>query len=536
MYITRLCVYGFKRLNAFDLILNDKVTVLVGDNDTGKSSVLEAIHLVLTKQYEGRVIEHSLDPYLFNLRMVTDYFQAIRNGGNATPPRILIEAYLCDSTNSPSLATLKGRNNSRNEDCPGIKLSIDLDPEYIDLLKEYARDTSNPVVLPVEFYRCHWRSFADNSIASRSLALKAKTIDTSLPRMVRGPNRYVSQLVDDVLTDNQRRELSLAYKKLRHDFSQEKGVKAINDHLEKQGKFATDKMLTVQVDMSSRSTWDSAVAAHLDDLPFDCAGKGEQCQIQMRLAIADSKHSRVLLIEEPENHLSHSNLNKLMNAISRDCADRQVILTTHSTFVLNKLGLDNLRLISREGKTMALLGLTQDTQDYFKKLPGYDTLRLILSERCILVEGPSDELIVQRAYKNAHDRLPLEDGVDVISVGSLAFKRFLEIAAILQVKVDVLTDNDGDVTALKEKYSDYLQSNTPTISVSFDDDEECKTLEPQLLKANSLDLLNQILNTTYSNDDALLSYMDRNKTDCALRFFETDLTWSTPGYIANVVR
>ena len=164
----------------------------------------------------------------------------------------------------------------------------------------------------------------------------------------------------------------------------------------------------------------------------------------------------MLLIEEPENHLSHSNLNMLLDDIKEDCADRQVIITTHSGFVLNKLGIDNLRLISHGGKAATLMVLTPDTKDYFMKLPGYDTLRLILSKRSILVEGPSDELIVQRAYKDKHKKLPLEDGVDVISVGSLAFKRFLEIAALLNLNVRVVTDNDGDVTALKVKYSAYL--------------------------------------------------------------------------------
>jgi len=180
--------------------------------------------------------------------------------------------------------------------------------------------------------------------------------------------------------------------------------------------------------------------------------------------------------------------------------------------------------------------LTPETQDYFMKLPGYDTLRLILSRRCILVEGPSDDLIVQRAYKVLHNKLPLEDGIDVISVGSLAFKRFLEIGALLGLTVDVLTDNDGDVAALKTKYGAYFGTNTPTIKVSYDQDETCKTLEPQLLKANSLELLNKILKTKHKSDDALLAYMDRNKTDCALKLFETDTPWSTPEYIANVIR
>lgn len=535
MYITHVHIDGFKRLMHFDLTLNKKFNVIVGDNETGKTSVLEAINLVLTRQYDKRAIDYTIDPYLFNVASVAEYFAELRAGRNAIPPQILIEAYFNDDGDDPTLARLKGRNNTKNEDCPGLKLSIELDSNHVEELKEYARDQSNPAVLPVEFYKCHWRSFADNVIVNRNLPFRTKTIDTSLPRTYRGSNKYVAQLVDDVLTEGQRHELALAYRKLRHGFAQEPGVKTINKRLEEQGNSATNKKLTVQVDMSSRSQWESEITAHLDDLPFDCAGKGEQCRIQMRLAIADSDKSQVLLIEEPENHLSHSNLNMLLDDISLDCGGRQVIVTTHSAFVLNKLGIDNLRLIARNGHTTALTNMTPDTKDYFAKLPGYDTLRLVLSRRCILVEGPSDELIVQRAYKDKHNKLPLEDGVDVVSVGSLAFKRFLEIAVCLRLDVRVVTDNDGDVAALRSKYSQYMNATDPTIKICYDVDDTCPTLEPQLLKANSLARLNAVLETSYADNRSLLKFMEQNKTDCALKLFETQQQWDAPEYIKNAI-
>ncbi len=536
MHITRVHIEGFRRFDSFDLELNPTFNILVGDNETGKSSILEALSIVLSRQYNGRTLDYSLDPYLFNATMVAHYFKKLRSDGNASPPKILIEAYLNDDSHDPALARLKGRNNTKNEDCPGLKLAIEVDSDHVEALKEYARDDSNPAVLPVEFYRTTWRSFADNGITIRNLPFRAKTIDTSLPRAYRGPNRYVAQLVDDVLTEPQRRELSLAYKKLRHRFAQESGVKTINEHLEKQGRSATNKKLTVQVDMSSRSTWDSTITAHLNDLPFDCAGKGEQCHVQMRLAIADAEKSRVLLIEEPENHLSHSNLNMLMDDIRRNCADRQIIVATHSAFVLNKLGVNNLRFISHQGQTMTLAEMTSDTKDYFMKLPGHDTLRMILSQRCILVEGPSDELIVQRACKDKDGKLPLEYGVDVISVGSLAFKRFLEIAKLLKLDVRVVTDNDGDVAALKSKYKSYMNDKNSTIKMCYSDNNECPTLETQLLKANSPTVLNAIFGTKHEDDDALLKFMRNNKTDCALKMFETAQTWRTPDYIANAIK
>jgi predicted ATPase len=535
MYISRLYIEGFKRLARFDLALNERLTVIVGDNETGKSSVLEALALVLSRQYDGRTIDHALDPYLFNAAIVRGYFEQLRSGKTTTPPHIIIEAYFNDDGDDAALARLKGTNNTNSEDCPGLSLGIDVDSDYVEALKEYARDPSSPAVLPVEFYSVTWRAFSGEAVTLRNLPFRPAVIDTNLPRAYRGPNKYVVQVVNDVLTEEQRRELSLAYKKLRHEFTQQPGVTAINQHLATQGNPATKKNLTVQMDMSSRSAWDSAITAHLNDLPFDCAGKGEQCRIQMRLAIAGAGKARVLLIEEPENHLSHSHLNMLMDDIRHDCADRQVVVTTHSGFVLNKLGIDTLKLISRSGQATMLTGMTPDTNDYFMKLPGYDTLRLILSHRCILVEGPSDELIVQRAYKNKHGRLPLEDGVDVISVGALAFKRFLEIAALLKLDVRVVTDNDGDVAALKSKYEGYMSGEHSTIRMCYDDDERYPTLEPQLLKSNTVTALNAILGTTHADEEALLKCMARNKTDCALKMFETDETWTAPGYIANAV-
>jgi putative ATP-dependent endonuclease of the OLD family len=226
----------------------------------------------------------------------------------------------------------------------------------------------------------------------------------------------------------------------------------------------------------------------------------------------------------------------LMDDIGRDCDDQQVIVTTHSAFVLNKLGIDNLRLMSHQGQTALLNKLPQDTKSYFMKLPGYDTLRLILARKCILVEGPSDELIVQRAYKDEHDKLPLEDGVDVISVRSLAFKRFLGIAALLKLVVSVVTDNDGNIAALISKYSDYVNGQHPKIKICYDDDKECPTLEPQLLKANSRDALNTIFDKAFAGDDELLEYMDKNKTECALKMFESNQNWDTPEYIKDAIQ
>jgi hypothetical protein len=242
----------------------------------------------------------------------------------------------------------------------------------------------------------------------------------------------------------------------------------------------------------------------------------------------------MILCEEPENHQSPGSLNILVRKIAERCEGKQVLVTTHSSFVLNKLGLDSLVLLT-PASGVRLTELPEDTLEYFKKLSGYDTLRVVLAKRVILVEGPSDELLVQRAYRDEHDgRLPLEDGVDVINVRGLSFKRFLDIAKPLGTRVDVVTDNDGvDPTDVLTKYADYADAEHITIHVGSY--EGGKTLEPQLLHANGRQTLNDLLDREDPDDDALSKWMESNKTDCALKLFETSKSVKMPKYIRDAV-
>jgi predicted ATP-dependent endonuclease of OLD family len=171
------------------------------------------------------------------------------------------------------------------------------------------------------------------------------------------------------------------------------------------------------------------------------------------------------------------------------------------------------------------------------KLPGHQTLRLVLCKKAILVEGPSDELIIQKAYFAKHAKTPLQDGIDVIAVGGLSFKRFLDIATILDTHVNVVTDNDGDWEKnVTEKYRDYATNSK--IRICFDKNDSLVTLESQFVHANRDDLssLAQVLKSTISNEDELRQFMKSNKTECALRIFSATHTGlKFPQYIEDAI-
>lgn len=228
MHIARVVIQNYRRLEAFQVELNPKLNIVVGDNESGKSTFLEAVNLALTFQVNGRPIHTEIHPHLFNANAVAQYLQALRDGVPCKPPAILIEVYFAKD---PALARLKGTNNSQGEDVPGVRVLI----EYSELFNtEYAEYIAKPELIrtiPVEYYRAHWFSFADEEITRRSILLRSSFIDASTIRNDFSANRYVVDMIKSMLESKEQVDLALSYRLMKDRFLNEETVKAINDKL-----------------------------------------------------------------------------------------------------------------------------------------------------------------------------------------------------------------------------------------------------------------------------------------------------------------
>lgn len=526
--IQSLHVRNFKILDKFDLNLNPDLNILVGDNGTGKSTIIEAVELVLTRKLGGRSIDYELSPYLFNKVCADTFLADINAGKKSAPPLISIEVFLKPTA---ELASLKGKNNSKKEDAVGIRLEIAFDPAYKAEYEKMLEDKANKRVIPTEYYHVSWLGFSGNAITTRSLALEVFSIDATTVRLQSGTDQYVQSVISSTLDPKERVALAVAYRRLRETFSEEPAIKAINAKI-KTGTLSS-KPLTIGFDIGQKAQWENNLVPHLDSLPFQLSGKGEQTALKILLALErKATDSDVVLIEEPENHQSFSTMHQLISNVSDKCKHKQIIITTHSAYVLNKLGIEKVQFLHSNHVT-SLDKLPPDTRDYFQKLSGYDTLRLMLAKRAILVEGPSDELVVQRAFLDKHGVLPIERGVDVINVRGLSFARFLDIAAQLKKPVDVVTDNDGNYQAnVVDRYSKYVSATT---RIHADPDDMFPTLEPQLVKHAGRAALNELFAANHADDVALIVAMKADKTESALRIFQAKQTIKFPTYILDAV-
>lgn len=530
--IRKIAIRNYRLFRSFDMEFSAGVNTLVGGNDSGKSTLIEAINLALTGRIQGRALTQGLSPYLLNMDATREYIERLRSRSMPppVPPRMIVDLFLEESD---ATAMLRGTNNLHSEDACGIRIQAKLSQDFQEEYDAFVSAPDSVRLVPTEYYRVDWLGFSGSSITARSVPAVASVIDPTTLQWQAGLDHHMQQILRTTLDPKERVELSRQYRSVREEFSEKKAVKAINDRLKSTNATITDRTLSLAIDISQRSTWEGSLAAHLDDLPFPLIGKGEQNALKTLLALgrrADGAH--IVLIEEPEAHLSFAGLRSLIARIEQQCKGKQVILATHSTFVLNKLGLETLALLGVQ-KATRISDLPTDTVDYFKKLAGFDTLRLVLARGAILVEGPSDELVVQRAYRDVHGKLPIEDGIDVISVG-LSHKRFLDLAVRLKRRVWVVTDNDGKtLQQVRDRFAEYLTESC--VSLHTGSDPSCNTLEPQLVAVNELNILNRVLGTSYETATEVQSAMLSDKTWAALAIFESDTSIVMPEYIRDAV-
>jgi len=122
MKIKKIIIQNFKCFINLELELNSGLNILVGNNEAGKSTIIEAIHLALSGLFNGKYIKYELTQYLFNNKSVNKYIE-----NPSELPSILIEIYFEDGT----YPLFEGNANSEKKDKEsGVSFKIAFDENY----------------------------------------------------------------------------------------------------------------------------------------------------------------------------------------------------------------------------------------------------------------------------------------------------------------------------------------------------------------------------------------------------------------------
>lgn len=516
--------------------MNPHINIFVGENDSGKTTLLEAISIVLSGKLNGLSINNKMSLDWFNDATRKAYQKAVSDGQTPELPSIVIEAFLVDEQSLPAeIKGYRGSNNSLLEDAIGIKVIIGFNSQYASTYTQLLA-AKKITDIPIELYKVEYRSFANPEYYLNTTGKQVASIDTTRKDYGSVLSRFVSSSLNSYLTEEQMTNLRLAYRSNRNSFIQDSAVTELNTKLQEDYKYR-NRTVTINLRDGDVDGWKSEMEVSLDGIPLENMGFGTQNMFKAEMLVQQNSDIEILIIEESENNLSYTNMSLLISRLAQD-TNRQLFVSTHSSFVANKLGLNSIQLI-RSGNVTSFAALDKDTYDYFVKLPGYNTLRAVLANGVILVEGPADELIIQRAYLDNYGNLPIEDGIDVIAVSGVGFQRYCKLAQLINKHIIVVTDNDRNRQAVIDRYEEY--GDIVTLCV-----EECNdlhTLEPSILHANkdSFDEFRSIVYRGHDIDsktyDELEQFMktDRNKTTWSFRVFESEKKIKYPKYILKAI-
>ena len=176
----------------------------------------------------------------------------------------------------------------------------------------------------------------------------------------------------------------------------------------------------------------------------------------------------------------------------------------------------------------------------------------------ILVEEPSDELVLKKIYLRKHGHLPEQDGIDIIVVRGVGFGTFIAIGKDIGTRINVLRDNDGayeeNVVKARIDYADH-----PNVKLISSENNLEFSLEPAMIYANATDtatlnaFAKEILSAqTYSAYEKVASLEERRnflidwfrsadgngkgrrKVDSAIRLFDGNLNFRYPAFLDEV--
>ena len=514
--IKKIKLINFKRFRNYIIEPNDRINILVGDNETGKSSVLEAIDLVACGNVR-RVEAIGLDR-LINVNAVKEFLdENIRTFDNL--PKLQIELYLELAQPDPFM---NGKNNTDKEKRDGIRLVCAPNPDYRTEISEAISE--HPDYFPYDYYSVRFSTFADEGYTAYKKKLRSAMIDSSHMNSEYATNDFVRRMYMQYTEDNKKERAShkSAYRLLRDQFCSN-SLSVLNSRV------PADKNYAFGLKSGSSMNLESDLMIYEDKVGIDSKGTGRQVFVKTDFALERSGDNvDVILIEEPENHLSPVNLRKLVQRVAAT-QNGQLFITTHNSLISTRLELQNIQIMhaNGEGNPISLKNLQNETAKYFMKTPPASIVEYALANRILLVEGPSEYMLLERFYQTITEHTPEDENVHIIDVRGLSFLRYLEIAKLTESKVAVITDNDKDYQKhCVDKYVNYAED--ANIQVFYDNDNDKYTFEVVLYGQNKA-LCDSICGTNAQN------FMLNNKTEAAYMLLSQKQPIVVPDYIKRAI-
>lgn len=510
MYIKKLKAKNLKKYKTLEVNFNDNINLLIGENESGKSTILQAIDLLLSGS-RNRVESIGLE-YLFNKDVIKEFFKTKKY---EDLPTLEVEIFLDKVDDN----TYWGKNNSLNSNLFGISLickpNNDLGKEIKEILEQKEEN------FPFEFYSINFYKFGGNPYLGFTRKFKHILLDHSNINNDYATNHYIKTLYSSSVTTINKQIQSNEYRKLKKQFK--------DSTLHEINKSIPENKYEFSLKSHSKSSLENDLTIIENDIDIIHRGKGRQCFIKTEYALSKNENELdFILLEEPENHLSHLNMHLLIERINLS-KNKQIFIATHNNLICSRLDLRNAIFVNNSDVNVNLAKLKDDTSKFFIKAPNKNLLEFILSKKVILVEGDAEYILLEKFFESIYSQKPYLHDIHIISVGGTSFKRYLEISILLNIKTAVIRDNDKNYQKnCIENYTKYISNYS---KIFFENDDLLHTFEVSLYSNNKA-LCDSTFATKLRNR-TVQEYMLSEKTEAAYSLLASKNKIVVPQYIKN---
>ena len=469
MWLREIQIHNFRKIHALTVSFPRGLTVLVGENNSGKTTIIDALRLMLFS---------SRDPN--SLRLTEDDFRAETEH---EPIEICCR-----------FAGLEDEDEVHFQECL-VDIGDGKFEMQVNARVEF-NETTN---------RCNVKMWGGETEGGSLPWNHYDQLATIYLQPLRDPERglrpgqqsQVSRLVDSLTKENQRADFEAIVKDANEKIRVLTPVKDAKGDINTQmaaiaGSELAQKTELIFADPTFRRII-AGLQPEIEGLPFALNGLGYNNLIFTSATLGTLRRSpqfsfRSILVEEPEAHL-HPQLQRLLLTHFADVAgthggnEVQVFVSSHSPILASQAPIDSVVSIHEvDGKVSAVSVCSITIEDKIKKkLQRYlDATRgeLFFARRIMMVEGIAEALLLPVLAEIAGGNLK-ESSVTVLNADGINFNAFIPLLGTdrLRVPVVILTDGDAEeiggevsaaATSLREQAAGIPNLNVEMSEITFE--------------------------------------------------------------------
>ena len=482
MKLTKVIINNFRSFGDSQVIGFNAQTVLIGNNSSGKTTVLQALSKLFSDKQNDRIIRKSDFHLPKGLRpgensrtlFIETIFEFDELDGTAYSPAIpsFFEHFTVSQGDAKPF--LRIRLESSWEDDGTVEGSIDTQIYYISSDEDTIRDED--------------KHRAPRKDLDKIRVLYVPASRTPEKELGNASGSMLSRLVNSInWTDDEIKEITNKIDELNNTFLSESGaLTQINQEIQKSWKLYHEDNRFTQAELTINS---SEMAGALRQIAlkfspttteeaFTVSDLGDGLRSIFYFSLVDSildielkiikdreenpDNPRfklippiltILAIEEPENHIAPHHIGKLVKRFKQlsNNDNSQVVLTSHSPAIVKRIEPEDLRYLRIENNDRVLqtivsgIQLPQAIDESYKYIKGAIQAypELYFAKLVVLGEGDSEELLLPKFFDLLGKEIDSSQ-ISIVPLGGRHVNYFWKLLNSLKIPYITLLDFDNE--------------------------------------------------------------------------------------------